>query len=190
MNRGLVLGILCIATFAGCVSAGVEVKPEEVANFRHGVTTLQDVTSALGPASVETTLDDGSTLLVYTYVTSRPHPENYLPFIGSLVGGADTHSSAAVFLFDSHGLLKSANTTSSNVGTGVSGGAHTAQHNAPVRGSEPPVVVKSVPPPAVQSAEPIPENGIEPAPQMPVEQPAEQPVAQPLEIDVQPAPVE
>ena len=79
-----------------------------MANFRHGVTSLQDVVTALGPASVETALDDGSTLLVYTYVTSRPHPETYLPFIGALVGGADTHSSAAVFLFDSHGLLKSA----------------------------------------------------------------------------------
>jgi len=186
MNRRLILGLLCSATLAGCVSAGVEVKPEEMANFRNGVTTLQDVTSALGAASVETTLDDGSTLLVYTYVTSRPHPETYLPFIGSLVGGADTHSSAAVFLFDSHGLLKSANTTSSNVGTGVSSGNHTAQHGAPVRGSEPSVVIKSVPPPAVQSVEPMPVNNSEPAPLTPVEQPVEQP----MEIDVQPAPVE
>jgi hypothetical protein len=185
MNRGLVLGLLCSATLAGCVSAGVDVKPEEMANFRNGVTTLQEVTSALGPASVDTKLDDGSTLLVYTYMTSRPHPESYIPFIGSLVGGADTHTSAAVFLFDSHGLLKTANTTSSNVGTGVSSGSHTAQHSAPVRGSESPVELKSVQPPAVQTVEPMPENDIAPASQTPVEQPG-----QPLEIDVQPAPVE
>jgi hypothetical protein len=182
MNRVLVAWLLFSATLAGCVSAGVEVKPEEMANFRHGVTTLQDVTSALGPPSVETALDDGSMLLVYTYVTSRPHPETYLPFIGSLVGGADTHSSAAVFLFDSRGLLKSANTTSSNVGTGVSSGSHAVQNSAPVRGSEPPVVVKSVPPPAVQSIDPMPDSNLEPAPQTPNEQP--------LEIDVQPAPAE
>ncbi|MFM0149508.1 hypothetical protein, partial [Paraburkholderia sp. RL18-085-BIA-A] len=127
MNREQVVGLLCGALLAGCVSAGVEVRPEQMANFRHGVTTLQDVVTALGPASAETALDDGSTLLVYTYVTSRPHPESYLPFIGSLVGGADTHSSAAVFLFDPHGILKSANTTASNVGTGVSSGSHTEQ---------------------------------------------------------------
>ncbi|MFL9936194.1 hypothetical protein P0D88_45940 [Paraburkholderia sp. RL18-103-BIB-C] len=182
MNREQVVGLLCGALLAGCVSAGVEVRPEQMANFRHGVTTLQDVVTALGPASAETALDDGSTLLVYTYVTSRPHPESYLPFIGSLVGGADTHSSAAVFLFDPHGILKSANTTASNVGTGVSSGSHTEQRSAPVRGSEPHVVIKSVQPPAVQSVEPIPEEDGEPAPQIPVEPPPEN--------SVQPAPVE
>ncbi|MEM5328330.1 hypothetical protein VSR34_17300 [Paraburkholderia sp. JHI2823] len=169
MNRGRVFGLLCGAILAGCVSAGVEVRPEQMADFKHGVTRLQDVIAALGPASVETALDDGSTLLVYTYVTSRPHPENYLPFIGALVGGADTHSSAAVFLFDSRGLLKSANTTSTNVGTGVSSGAHTAQPNAPVRSSEPSVVTRDAQPAAVQSVEPMEEDDVGPAMQSPVE---------------------
>jgi hypothetical protein len=182
MNRGQVVGLLCGALLAGCVSAGVEVRPEQMANFRHGVTTLQDVVTALGPASVETPLDDGSTLLVYSYVTSRPHPESYIPFIGSLLGGADTHSSAAVFLFDPRGILKSANTTASNVGTGVSSGSHTEQRSAPVRGSEPHVVTTSVQPSAVQSVEPIPEEDVEPALQMPVEP---QPVNR-----ARPAPVE
>ncbi|WP_434663355.1 hypothetical protein P5W99_24025 [Paraburkholderia sp. A3BS-1L] len=181
MNREVVTGLLCGALLAGCVSAGVEVRPEQMANFRHGVTTLQDVITALGPASVETALDDGSMLLVYTYVTSRPHPESYIPFIGSLVAGADTHSSAAVFLFDSHGFLKSANTTSSNVGTGMTA-AHTAQPRAPAPATEAPVVIKSVPPPAVQSEQPTPEEDVAPAAQVPSE-------PQP-EINVQPAPVE
>ncbi|CAB3791989.1 hypothetical protein LMG28688_03428 [Paraburkholderia caffeinitolerans] len=152
-----------------------------MANFRHGVTTLQDVISALGPASVETALDDGSTLLVYTYVTSRPHPESYIPLIGSLVAGADTHSSAAVFLFDSHGLLKSANTTSSNVGTGMTA-AHTAPPRATAPVTEAPVVIKSVPPPAVQTEQPTPEQDVAPATQVPSEPQ--------LELNVQPAPVE
>jgi hypothetical protein len=151
-------------------------------NFRAGETTLQEVITALGPASLETALDDGSMLLVYTYVTSRPHPESYIPFIGPLVAGADTHSSAAVFLFDRRGILKSANTTSSNVGTGLSGGSHTGQHTAPTRSAEPHVVVKSVQPPAVQSVEPIPEGNLEPAPQTPAN-------AQP-EFRVEPAPID
>jgi hypothetical protein len=87
-----------------------------------------------------------------------------------------------VFLFDPHGILKSANTTASNVGTGVSSGSHTEQRSAPVPGSEPHVVIKSVQPPAVQSVEPIPEEDGEPAPQIPVEPPPEN--------SVQPAPVE
>jgi hypothetical protein len=153
-----------------------------MANFRAGETTLQDVVTALGPASLETALDDGSTLLVYTYVTSRPHPESYLPFIGSLIAGSDTHSSAAVFLFDRSGILKSANTTSSNVGTGLTAGAHTGPHAAPTRSAEPHVVVKSVQPPAVQSVEPIPEGNAAPAPQTPAN-------AQP-EFRVEPIPVD
>lgn len=74
MKRGQVVGLLCGALLAGCVSAGVEVSPEQMSNFKPGVTTRQEVITALGPASVQTALDDGSTLLVYTYVKSRPPP--------------------------------------------------------------------------------------------------------------------
>jgi hypothetical protein len=180
MKHGLVVGLLCGALLAGCMSAGVEVRPQQMSSFRPGVTTLQDVTAMLGPASVQTALDDGSTLLVYTFVTSRPHPESFLPFIGSLVGGADTRSSVAVFLFDAHGVLKSASTTTSNVGTGLSSGLSTDLHSAPVPGVEPPVVVKSIQPPAVQSIELLPEDEVQPTPEDSAEPPPEQ--------SVQPAP--
>jgi hypothetical protein len=185
MKRGLVPGLLIGVLFAGCMSAGVEVRPEQMATFRRGVTTLQEVTAALGPASVQTALDDGTMLLVYTYVTSRPHPESYIPFIGSLVGGADTRSSAAVFLFDTRGVLKSANTTTSNVGTGFSTDRHTApapivdapiavgtSPPAAVRNVEPPVAVKSIPPPAAGSAGPLPDEE-QPAPESSDEPPPE-----------------
>jgi hypothetical protein len=147
------------------------------------------VTARLGPAAVQTALDDGSTLLVYTYVTSRPHPESFLPFIGSLVGGADTRSSATVFLFDPHGILKTASITTSNVGTGLSSGAGTDVHPAPISDVQPPavvksvqtpVVVKSVQMPAVQSAEPLQEDEVSPDPEN---------SAEPLpEQSIQPAP--
>ena len=133
MKRGQVAGLLCSVLLAGCLSAGVEVRPEEMSHFKPGVTTLQQVIAALGPASVESALDDGSTLLVYTYVTSRPHPESFIPFIGSLVGGGDTRTSAAVFLFNPGGVLKSANTTTSNIGTGLSSGLGAGQHSVSTR---------------------------------------------------------
>jgi hypothetical protein len=179
MKHAVVLGLLSGALLVGCMSAGVEVRPEQMATFRRGVTTIQEVTATLGPASVQTALDDGSMLLVYTYVTSRPHPENYIPIVGSLIGGADTHTSAAVFLFDGRGVLKSANTTTSNVGTGLS---TELQHRAPapiveapvaghsnppaaVQSAEPPVVVKSISPATVESIEPLPEEEGRPAPE-------------------------
>lgn len=185
MKRGLIPGLLSGVLLAGCMSVGVEVRPEQMASFRRGVTTLQEVTAALGPASVQTALDDGSMLLVYTYVTSRPHPESYIPFIGSLVAGADTRSSAAVFLFDTRGVLKSANTTTSNVGTGLTTDRHTVpapiveapiavRSNQPdaVRNIEPPIAVKSIPPPAAGSVEPLPEEE-QPGPENSVEPPPE-----------------
>ncbi|WP_233859394.1 hypothetical protein [Paraburkholderia sp. HD33-4] len=174
MTRGQVVGLLCSALLAGCLSAGVEVRPEEMSHFKPGVTTLQQVIAALGPASVESALDDGSTLLVYTYVTSRPHPESFLPFIGSLIGGGDTHTSAAVFLFNPRGVLKSANTTTSNIGTGLSSGLGAGQHSASTPAAQPRVEVRSVPPEAVQSVEPLPEQEVQPATQNDVEPPPAQ----------------
>jgi hypothetical protein len=108
--------------------------------------------------------------------------------IGALVGGADTHTSAAVFLFDARGVLKSANTTTSNVGTGLS---TELQHRAPapiveapvpgnnmppaaVQSVERPVVVKSISPAAAESVEPLPEEEGQPAPENSVEPPPEQ----------------
>ncbi|MGT2471839.1 hypothetical protein [Paraburkholderia terrae] len=186
MKQGLLPGLLGAALLAACMSAGVEVRPEQMATFRRGVTTLQEVTATLGPASVQTALDDGSMLLVYTYVTSRPHPENYIPFIGSLVGGADTRSSAAVFLFDTRGVLKSENTTTSNVGTGLGTERHSApapiveapvavesNRSAAARGVEPPVAVRTIPPAAAASVEPLPEEEGQPAPENSVEPPPE-----------------
>ncbi|CAN7728442.1 hypothetical protein [Paraburkholderia hospita] len=61
-------------------------------------------------------------------------------------------------MFDAHGILKSANTTTSNVGTGLS---------ADLR-SVPAPVDKSIHPAAVQSVEPLPEED-QPAPENAVE---------------------
>lgn len=169
MKHELALIMLC-GTLLGCMSAGVEVKPEQMSSFRQGVTTLQEVIAQLGPASVQTTLGDGSTLLVYSYVTSRPHPESFIPFIGVLLGGADTRSSAVVFQFDEHGVLKSANTTTSDVDTGLGRGMHSTPRSAPIRSAEPsaeksaePTAEKSAEPTAQKSVEPTPEDSVEPA---------------------------
>jgi hypothetical protein len=161
MKHKLALSMLSGALLAGCMSAGVEVKPEQMSSFRQGVTTLREVVAELGPPTVQTTLGDGSTLLVYSYVTSRPHPESFIPFIGVLLDGNDTRSSAVVFQFDEHGVLKSANTTTSNVGRGLGSGTHSTAHSAPIRDAEPSVEKSAEPVPA-----PVPalEETVEPAP--------------------------
>jgi hypothetical protein len=91
-------------------------------------------------------------VLVYSSVTTRPRPENLIPLIGSLFG-ADTRSSVVVFQFDQNGILKSANSTTSNVDTGL--GKRT--HNAPIRSVEPPAE-KSIARPPGESVDASPEQ--------------------------------
>jgi hypothetical protein len=54
MKHRLVLMLLCGA-LVGCMSSGVEVKPERMSSLKQGVTTLQEVLVELGPASMQTT---------------------------------------------------------------------------------------------------------------------------------------
>jgi hypothetical protein len=111
--------VLCI-TLAACISAGVDVKPEQLSKFKQDVTTLEEVVTELGSPTAQTALRDGSTVLIYSFVTSRPRPESFIPFIGPLFGGADTQSSTVVFEFDENGILTSERRTTSSGAQGLS----------------------------------------------------------------------
>jgi hypothetical protein len=119
MKRINVLIVLC-STLAACISAGVDVKPEQLSKFKQDVTTLEEVVTELGSPTAQTALRDGSTVLIYSFVTSRPRPESFIPFIGPLFGGADTQSSTVVFEFDEHGILTSERRTTSSGAQGLS----------------------------------------------------------------------
>ncbi|PZX33750.1 conserved hypothetical protein [Cupriavidus phytorum] len=101
-----------------CVSTGVDVKPEHLSNFLPGFSTLDEVTTQLGPPSSQATLRDGSTILVYSFATSQPHPESFIPFIGPLFAGGAIRASTVLFEFDQNGVLMSQRRTTSS---GVSG---------------------------------------------------------------------
>ena len=103
---------------AACVSTGVDVKPEQLSNFLPGFSTLDEVTTQLGPPSSRATLRDGSTILVYSFATSQPHPESFIPFIGPLFAGGAIRASTVLFEFDQNGVLMSQRRTTSS---GVSG---------------------------------------------------------------------
>ncbi len=105
---------------AACVSTGVEVKQEQMANFLLGFSTLDDVTSQLGKPSSQTTLVNGSTILIYSFAASRPHPESFLPFIGPLFAGGEIRSSTVFFEFDENGVLRSQRLTTSGSVSGWS----------------------------------------------------------------------
>lgn len=119
MQRVCALIATCIL-LAACVSTGVDVKPEQLSNFMPGFSTLDDVTAQLGTPTSTTALRDGSTILIYSFATSKPHPESFIPFIGPLFSGGEIRSSTVLFEFDEGGVLRSQRRTTSSGASGWS----------------------------------------------------------------------
>ncbi|WP_224081144.1 hypothetical protein [Cupriavidus laharis] len=111
--------VLCIM-LAACVSTGVNVTPEHLSNFLPGFSTIDDVTTQLGTPTSQVTLKSGSTILIYSFATSRPHPESFIPFIGPLFAGGEIRSSTVLFEFDENGVLRSQRRTTSSGASGWS----------------------------------------------------------------------
>ena len=110
---------LCVILTA-CISTGVDVRPEHLANFLPGFSTLEDVTAQLGAPTSVVTLKSGTAILIYSFATSRPHPESYIPFIGPLFSGGEIRSSTVLFEFDENGVLRSQRRTTSSGTSGLS----------------------------------------------------------------------
>lgn len=111
--------VLCIM-LAACASTGVDVRPEQMSNFLPGFSTIDDVTTQLGTPTSQVTLKSGSTVLIYSFATSRPHPESFIPFIGPLFAGGNVRSSTVLFEFDENGVLSSLRRTTSSGASGWS----------------------------------------------------------------------
>jgi len=118
MKRVHAMLALC-SLLVACVSTGVEVKPEQMENFLPGFSTRDDVTGQLGTPTSEVKLSNGSTILVYSFATSKPHPESFVPFIGPLFAGGEIRSSTVLFEFDEDGVLRSERRTTSSGASGL-----------------------------------------------------------------------
>jgi outer membrane protein assembly factor BamE (lipoprotein component of BamABCDE complex) len=114
--KSVFAALLC-AALAGCMSTGVEVRPDQTADFRNGVTTRADVLARLGAPTTQATLPDGSTMLVYAFSAAQARPASFIPIVGAFAGGADARSSMASFQFAPDGVLKSSSSSSSQSGS-------------------------------------------------------------------------
>jgi hypothetical protein len=103
---------------AGCVASGVKVSDEQAQSFRIGRSTYADVVEQLGPPTSSSLSSDGTRTANYSYSAASARPQDFIPYIGPLVSGYDTSSSAVTFVFDAHGVLKNMSSTQSNVGIG------------------------------------------------------------------------
>lgn len=103
---------------AGCVSAGVKVDEADLTKFEKGKTTYAQIVQTLGPPTSNSLLPDGRRLLAYTWVQARARPQNFIPLIGPLVGGADSRSTMVMIWIGADGTLASYSASQSQMGTG------------------------------------------------------------------------
>ncbi len=127
MHRLFCTPILFALALSDCTSTGAQVDEGALASFQKGKTTINEVVARLGQLTSNILMDTGQRIIGYTYVQAQARPESFIPIIGPLVGGADSHFSNVSLTFDQNGVLLSYASTQSQFGTatGVASGATT-----------------------------------------------------------------
>jgi hypothetical protein len=121
------------ALLTGCVSAGVQVKQEQLAEFKNGITTESEVVQKLGKPTTSMINSDGTKMLGYSFVHAQARASSFIPIVGAFVGGSDSQINSTLFRFDQSGKLISYSSTESQYGsgTGLSAGRPIAQTDQP-----------------------------------------------------------
>lgn len=98
-----------IAVFAltACMSMGTKVEQEKLSKFVKGKTTYAEVVQELGKPNQSTINSDGTRTITYVYAQSQAKAENFIPFVGGLLGGATTENTTVMLNFDKKNLLTS-----------------------------------------------------------------------------------
>ena len=117
--RGPIIMAIAALGLAGCAASGVQVTEEQAQSFQPGRATYADVVAALGIPTVTTTQSNGNRIAVYSYAAVQARPQNFIPYIGPLVSGYDSKSSAVTFVFDARGILTNTTSTQTGMGTGA-----------------------------------------------------------------------
>jgi hypothetical protein len=114
------------------MSTGVRVSEAQATSFKVGISTYDQVVADLGPPTTSTLNSDGTRIASYSYAAYQARPENFIPYIGGLVGGMDSASSVVEFKFDRNGVLLGTSSSQSSSGSGqyLAGGTP-IQRNSP-----------------------------------------------------------
>lgn len=109
---------------SGCMSSGVKVDQDRVTSLKPGVTTCADAIALLGKPTSSSLQSDGTRTYQYVYVQAQASAANFIPIVGTLVGGANTENSVFTMNCDKRGVLAtySSSQGSSDVGTGLISG--------------------------------------------------------------------
>ena len=125
MVKQILVFILLIGFFfVGCATVGRKIDFSKVDEIKIDKTTQSQVISYLGsPDTI--TRQKGQTIYMYQYVNVSSRPENFIPIIGSLVGGMDTQSQMVMITFNQDGIVKDvySSMSSSAVNSGLDAGS-------------------------------------------------------------------
>lgn len=122
--KNTLLAALIAATLSGCMSAGMDVKPDQVKSFQPGKSTRAEIEAALGRPNVVRNKSDGSTEIVYQHVDVRVRGETFIPFIGGLVGGSDVRTNEVTFTLDKNGTYESTSSATTEQGASLIGSSN------------------------------------------------------------------
>jgi outer membrane protein assembly factor BamE (lipoprotein component of BamABCDE complex) len=129
--KRLICVLLPIAlAVSGCTSTGVQVDENALTSFQKGKTTVNEVIARLGQPTSNILLNTGQRIIGYTYIQAQARPESFIPIIGPLVGGADSHFSNVSLTFDQNGILQSFSSTQSQFGSAHGGAPRRAGASA------------------------------------------------------------
>lgn len=117
MKRGMIVAGLIF--LSACATVGREIKPEQLADFKKGVTTPEEVVAKLGNPISTSVNSTGIRSLVYVFGHAQARPESFIPFIGPFVGGVDSRSNSVVFMFGADGKMLDYHASQSQIGSGT-----------------------------------------------------------------------
>lgn len=123
---------------AGCVSTGREVSQDQLADFKRGETTIDQVIAKLGQPTNSNLSMGGARSISYVFTHAQARPASFIPFIGPLVGGSDARSTAVTFFFDEGGRLTDYRSSNSQYGMGTGAAAGSYQPQTPGQPQEAP----------------------------------------------------
>jgi hypothetical protein len=126
----IVMAVMLTAMLGGCAASGVQVTEQQAQNFQVGKSTYPEVAAALGEPTTVNSSSNGNRVAVYSYSSVASRPQNFIPYIGPLVAGYDTKSSAVTFVFDSKGVLREITSSQNNMGSGANLAATSPQGGA------------------------------------------------------------
>ena len=112
---------------SGCATVGKEIAPSQLAGFRKGETTIDEVVARLGTPTASSVTSTGQRTLSYVFAHTQVRPATFIPIVGLFAGGADSRSSVVVFTFAPDGRLQEYVASQSQVGTGTGAAARRYQ---------------------------------------------------------------